>query len=362
MDQIGDLIVKHTATFQEALHAIDSNGRGTLFVVDDDERLVGSITDGDIRRGVMNRTAKDDTPVSCIMNKTPHTADLTTPEENVLDVMEEECIEYIPLLDDQGRILRIFNRERLKNHLDTNGYGAAAVIMCGGLGTRLGHLTASCPKPMIDVGGRPILSTIISRLKHYGVTDIFLAVNHLSHIIEDWFGDGKHLGVNIQYIREKQRLGTAGALALLRPLQLEVPLLVMNGDLLTRLNFRDLLSHHTAQNADLTMTIKKFEYTIPYGVVAFDKEKRAVRIQEKPVQEFFINSGIYMINPGLLSLIPLNTYTDMNHFIDLVTASGHNTDVYQIHEYWVDIGSREELERASKDFGSVFPEYINIEE
>jgi NDP-sugar pyrophosphorylase family protein len=224
----------------------------------------------------------------------------------------------------------------------------AVVIMAGGLGTRLHPLTEETPKPMLKVGGKPILETIIQSFIDQGFTNFFVSVNYKANIISEYFGDGSRLGAKINYLHEKSRLGTAGALSLL-PREIHAPIIVMNGDLLTRISVDALLDFHERESAVATMVVREDHYQVPYGVVEVDGTQ-IVGVEEKPIQRHLVNAGIYVISQDGLNNIPGDTFYDMpTHFAKLA-ANGHRTAAFPLHEYWVDIGRLDELERAQREW------------
>ena len=222
------------------------------------------------------------------------------------------------------------------------------LLMVGGLGTRLRPLTDDIPKPMLHVGGKPLLATIIEGFKQYGFTDFILSVNYKKEIIQDYFNDGKEFGATINYIEETKRMGTAGALSLLaeRPLS---PIIVMNGDLLTQINYEQLMQFHLSQNAVATMCVREYEYQIPYGVIE-TVEARLTSIKEKPVHKSFVNAGIYILNPEAWDYVPENQFFDMPDLFQRIMDDNKVAAVFPIREYWLDIGRVEDFERANQEY------------
>ena len=224
--------------------------------------------------------------------------------------------------------------------------------MVGGLGSRLGDLTTDCPKPMLKVGGRPILEAIISNFKAEGFRNFYLAVNYKSEIIERHFGDGKSLGVKIQYLREERQMGTAGSLSLIDH-QSKDPVVVMNGDLLTSISISELLNFHKETEAEATTCIREYGYQVPFGV-AETKGTNLVQIIEKPTHKWFINAGIYVLSPSVLSRIPKGEVYDMPTLLNSLVTEGKRVSVFPIRESWLDIGRREDFERAHLEYGESF--------
>jgi NDP-sugar pyrophosphorylase family protein len=224
--------------------------------------------------------------------------------------------------------------------------------MVGGLGSRLWPLTENTPKPMLKVGDKPIVQTIIERFCEYGFVNIVMCVNYKSHIIQDYFGDGSEFGVNIEYIFEEERMGTAGALSLLRSIP-EGPFFVMNGDLLTNVNFEHLLTYHTESEAYATMCVREYDFQVPYGVVNIEGHN-ILSIEEKPVHRFFVSAGIYMLSPEAIRHIPENKFYDMPTLFEKLIEYKEKVVSFPIREYWLDIGRIEEYERANNEFHGVF--------
>jgi NDP-sugar pyrophosphorylase family protein len=227
-----------------------------------------------------------------------------------------------------------------------------AVIMAGGRGTRLGALTDECPKPMLRIGGRPILETILLNLAEYGISRIYLAVNYRAEMIEDYFGDGSRIGMRIEYLREQERLGTAGALSLMpsRPTETFV---VMNGDVLTKVNVNDLVEFHRRGSAVVTMCVRQHDFHVPFGVVAVDGDT-VLRIEEKPVRRDFVNAGLYALEPIALDSVAPQTYLDMPTLLNGLIAAGHRAAAFPVKEYWLDVGQHSDFERANGDFPNEF--------
>jgi dTDP-glucose pyrophosphorylase len=329
----------------EALRILEDSRLQILMITDEAQRLLGIVTDGDIRRAILRGDGLDD-PIDRAMVREPLT---TAPEINRLHLLKDMMrleIRRVPVLDETGRVIDLIGVGDLTNPEPLENI---AVLMVGGLGTRLGPLTATTPKPMVPVGHRPVLETILTQLKLYGFRRIFLAVNHRAQVIEAYFGDGRALDLEIAYLREEERLGTAGPLRLLpeRPAQ---PLLVMNGDLLTKLNFRELLNFHAASKASATMCLGEHSYEVPYGVAKVDGD-RLVSMREKPVQHFRVNAGIYVLNPAVFDLVPAGGACDMPALIDSVLERGERVSAYPIRDYWFDIGRLEDLQQANTAAG-----------
>jgi NDP-sugar pyrophosphorylase family protein len=224
--------------------------------------------------------------------------------------------------------------------------------MAGGLGTRLRPLTEECPKPLIKVGGQPILQTVLEGFRAQGFHKFYISVNYKSEMIEQYFGDGRRWDASIEYLREEKRLGTAGPLSLL-PETPESAVLVANGDLLTNLNFARLLSYHTEHRAMATMGVRQYSLQVPYGVIEIDGQCIS-HIQEKPTEKYFVNAGIYALEPDAVAQIPGKTFYDMPELFEDLIAAGEEVTAFPIQEYWQDIGQPDDLHRAQTDYQTVF--------
>lgn len=339
-------------TLRDAVGVIERTGRFIAAVVDADRRLIGVVSDGDIRRTLL--AGRDlDAPVSEVMNAQPITGSAAQSAADHLETMMRLRIAAIPLVDDNGRFERIVQLND-RAHLapstaaDAGAGYAGAVIMAGGEGRRLYPLTAEIPKPMIDVGGTPLLERQIRALANANIGKIFISINYLGHIIEDYFGDGSRFDVRITYLRESQKLGTAGALSLLPDIG-PAPILVMNGDVLTTSNFDSLLAFHRETHAKATVAASVYRVAIPYGVLAVDRH-RAIGLEEKPTQTFLCNAGLYVLSPGVVAQVEKDKELNMTDLISKLITAEQTVAVFPIHEYWTDIGDPHDLERARQEF------------
>jgi dTDP-glucose pyrophosphorylase len=339
-----DALVSSSTSLRQTIEAITEGGLQIALVVDSENKLLGTVTDGDIRKAILagkdlNITAGE------AMRSQPITSASKTPRAAILKLMREKRIHQMPLIDDQGRVVDVLTVDDMIGAAQKPN---AVVIMAGGLGTRLHPLTEETPKPMLKVGGKPILETIMQSFIDQGFTNFFVSVNYKAKIISEYFGDGSRLGAKISYLHEKSRLGTAGGLSLL-PHDVHAPIIVMNGDLLTRISVDALLDFHERESAVATMVVREDQYQVPYGVVEVDGTQ-IVGVEEKPIQRHLVNAGIYVISQDGLNNIPGDTFYDMpTHFAKL-SANGHRTAAFPLHEYWVDIGRLDELERAQREW------------
>jgi dTDP-glucose pyrophosphorylase len=342
-----DLTIGPERSMRHAMRAIDQNGLGIILVVDDELTLLGTVTDGDVRRALLAAVPLD-RAVEDVMCHNPRVATPQTPPEEVFTLMNAEKLRLVPVVDEEGTLEGVFEFTDLARRFGEVADRVPAVLMAGGLGTRLRPLTNETPKPLLEVGGQPILERLVSHLKGSGVDDMFITTRYMADQIEDHFGDGGRLGVNIDYVREEKRLGTAGALKYLEG-KLERPFLVMNGDLITTLNVREMMNFHREHDATLTVAVRHYQFQVPYGVVEVD-DVRIREISEKPEYDFFVNAGIYILDPSVLPLIPADCHYDITELIDTVIERGQTVVSFPIHERWMDIGRPEDLERARELF------------
>jgi len=356
-----DTFLKMDANIVDALRVIDQAAMQIVLIVDADEKLLGTITDGDIRRAILAGKTLN-TSVTEVMNKSPVTLGENTLGEDVLSLMAEKKVHQIPVVNIEGKVLDLKNISQVV--IDSNGRVSniqkrslsvdktKVFLMLGGEGKRLRPLTEKTPKPMLPVGGKPLLETIVSNFVDQGFEEFYFSINYKADVIKNFFGDGEKVGAKISYIDEVNKMGTAGSLGLL-PERIEAPMIVMNGDLLTNVNFANVLDFHSQNSALATMCVREYVYNIPYGIVENDGVQLS-SIIEKPAQSHFINAGIYVLEPEVLSLIPQNQYFDMPQLFEKIRETGGAAGVFPIHEYWRDIGKVEDLERARAEYESVF--------
>lgn len=344
-----DTLVSPNIPIRAAMAQLGRCRQHILLVVDANGCLMGTMTDGDFRRAILAGTNLDE-PVMRIMNTTPRTVGPDASRAAVAALMQRAAVQAVPVVTGDQRVIGLMRLESLVAGEERRANWT--LILAGGLGQRLRPLTETVPKPMLPVGGRPILETIIEQLAAHGLGNIYLSVNYKAEMIKNHFGDGSRFGVDIRYLEEGQRLGTAGPLGLLPPGHTD-PLVVMNGDLLTKVDFGRLLDHHAAQAADLTVGVRPYEMEVPYGVVEI--EDHAIRdIVEKPIHRFMVSAGIYVVSPVVAATIPSNNPMDMPDLVRALIARKSKVVGFPIHEYWIDIGRHHELSRASDDYGTVF--------
>lgn len=347
MDNWQRTLLSHSDPIEKAIKVINNASLQIALVCDESRRLLGTVTDGDIRRALI-RDCSMETPVSAIMCSEPVTATREDSLPRIAALMRTNSVDQVPVL--QGPyVVDLYTRKSLEF---AKRKPNPVFLMAGGFGTRLRPLTDDCPKPLLKVGDKPILETILESFIEHGFYRFFISTHYLHEKITDYFGNGERWGVEIQYVHEENPLGTAGALSLL-PEDIEHPILMMNGDLLTKVNFSQLLSFHEENAATATMCVRREEYQIPYGVIQ-SNDGQIANIVEKPVQSFFINAGIYVISPELRRQVVADQKTDMPDLLQSQINGHEKVSLFPIHEYWLDIGKMPDFNRAQQDFLSDF--------
>ena len=342
------LLIFSDSSIGQAIACIDRNHRGIVLVVSPDRHLLGTITDGDVRRAMLAGMNLE-TPVSALLsvkaaaNLMPVTALLGTPVDTLLSLMRQHLLRQIPLLNEIGQVADLVTLDDLLPRQDLL---LQAVIMAGGVGTRLRPFTEDLPKPMLPVGGKPLMERVIEQLRQVGIRRVNLTTHYKPEKIIEHFGDGSAFGVELNYVNEEHPLGTGGALGLMpTPSQ---PLLVINGDILTQVNFRAMLEFHQEQKADLTVAVRRYEMQVPYGVIECEGA-RVRRLQEKPQIGFLVNAGIYLLEPSVYQFIPQNTSFNMTDLIQWLLDAGRTVVSFPVHEYWLDIGQHADYTQAQGD-------------
>jgi dTDP-glucose pyrophosphorylase len=343
-----EIVISAETTILNSLEIIDKGTLQIALVVDTAYKLMGTVTDGDIRRGILKGISLE-SAVALIMNANPTTAHINDSKDAILTKMKLKRLHHIPIIDNDGQVIRVEFLEQLIQSYKCHSW---VLLMAGGLGSRLSPMTDETPKPLLKVGTKPILETILDNFIEYGFYRFYLSVNYKADMIKAYFGDGSKWGVEIKYIHEQMRLGTAGALSLIEDYPTE-PIIVMNGDLLTKVNFQQLLEFHTEMNAVATMCVREYEYQVPYGVVRVDNH-RLLNIVEKPKQQFFVNGGIYVLNPEVLALVPQKEFYDMPTLFDVLLEKKSEAAVFPIREYWIDIGRMDDFNRANDEYKERF--------
>ena len=347
MYKIDEIKINQNASIKEALKVIDKGAIKVAVVLSDDGLLLGMLSDGDIRRALLKGMSLDDS-ITSIINRDPVVANINDTKERILELANEKKLHQIPIISN-GKLIGI---QDIREFLAPKNKPNKVILMVGGLGTRLRPLTNDVPKPMLDVGNKPILHTIVENFAKYGYTDIIMCVNYKSEIIKEYFGNGDKFGVKIEYVLENQRMGTAGALSLLQKRPKD-DFFVMNGDLLTNVNFEYLHEYHKDSNACASICIRKYEMQVPYGVVNV-RANKVTSIEEKPTQSFFVSAGIYMFSPIVLDFIPKGVFYDMPTLFGELLKQGFAVYPFFIREYWIDIGKMDEYRRANDEYEGVF--------
>lgn len=341
-------VILPTASVKDVMQVMDKSALQIAFVVDEENRLLGTVTDGDVRRSIL-RGGDLSRSVTAIMNAHPLMAIQGTERATLLRLMKVKGIRQIPLVDEGNHLVGLAQMEEILYRTRRDN---AVVLMAGGLGTRLRPLTDKIPKPLLKVGAKPILETILESFLDAGFHRFYFAVNYKSQMIEDYFGDGSRFGAEIKYLHENKRMGTAGALYFL-PEAPKEPILVMNGDLLTKVDFGELLDYHIEQDAAATMAVREYNYQVPYGVIDFDGEQIEA-IREKPSYSFFVNAGIYALSPEAVARVDKEEFFDMPQLFEALISEGKKTTVFPVREYWLDIGRIADFERAQEEYGEMF--------
>ena len=342
-------VLESGALVRHAMEVIAESRLHICMVVADDDRLIGTITDGDIRRALLRGVTLDDL-VTSIMNENPVFAPLHIPQKILSAKMLEHGIREMPLVDELGRVTGI--RSLNPKPEDQEPRENWVAVLAGGRGCRLRPLTDELPKPMIEVGPRPILETILEQIMLHGFRRFFISVNYMAEKIIDHFGDGSSFGAEIRYLREDNPLGTAGSLSLIDE-PIDCPILAINGDVLNQMNFSSLLQYHHDHQCAATMCVRDSEFQVPFGIVSIQNGV-ITEIVEKPAQRHFVNAGIYVLDPSVLIKIPSDTPIDMPDLFNQLIADSEKTMAFPIGEYWTDVGRPEDLVRAGEDFAKNF--------
>jgi dTDP-glucose pyrophosphorylase/CBS domain-containing protein len=345
-----EVFVSPQTCIRDVMKQLDHNRRGIVLIVNEFQQLLGTITDGDIRRAILTGIDLKSNAQALLERRSstpypePITAPVGTPDVDLIQLMNENSIRQIPLLDEEGHVVDL---ALLGDLIKEYELSLTAVVMAGGFGTRLRPLTEELPKPMLPVGNQPLMELMIRRLRESGIQRVNVTTHYLPEKITEHFGDGSEFGVEIDYVAEDQPLGTAGSLGLMP--SSEEPLLVINGDILTGVDFRAMLAHHRKHHADLTVGIRQHEYQVPYGVI--DCEGPYIRgVREKPVLKFWFNAGIYLLEPSVRHYIPTTGQRfDMTDLIHTLLADDRRVINFPIMEYWLDIGQPEDYDKAQED-------------
>ena len=345
---LGTLCIDRDRSIHETMSLMDISRLGIVLVVDAKRRLVGTVTDGDVRRAILASLSLEEPITTLLARKActefaaPIWASDTAPRARLLELLQQHSIRHLPILDRARRVVGVVT---LEEFIGDEPLLVRAVVMAGGVGKRLLPLTQDTPKPMLRVGDRPVLEIIIQQLREAGITRVKVTTHHKPEKITEHFGDGRDFGVELSYVEEDRPLGTVGGLGLL-----EAPTdttLVINGDILTQVDFRAMLLYHREHQADLTVAVRQYDLQMPYGVVECEGSK-VVGLSEKPVLHCFVNAGIYLLEPAVYGLIPNGQRFDMTDLIQCVLQGGREVVSFPVHEYWLDIGQAADYEQAQE--------------
>lgn len=337
-----NILVSPLSNIKEVLKVIDNEALQLALVVDLENRLLGTVTDGDIRRALINDLPLSH-PITEIMFTTPTVVDFSTSKAEVLDLMNAKQLHSIPILDN-GIVVGL---ETIHHVTQKIKYDNPVFLMAGGFGTRLKPLTDNCPKPLLKVGDKPILESVLLSFIKAGFHQFYISTHYLPEMIREYFGKGEKWGVSISYVHEDEPLGTGGALGLLPKNLPELPIIMMNGDVLTKVDLEALLAFHNENNANATMCVREYEYQVPFGVI--ESEGNIIKsMVEKPVQRFHVNAGIYVVGRKILEEVNNNEVIDMPTLLERYL--GDKVLMFPFHEYWLDIGRMDDFNRAQVDF------------
>ena len=340
-------IVKPTDTLDKTINVLQKAGLQISIVLSQSGKVLGTVTDGDIRRALIKNLSMD-VPVTEVMNNNPITALLSDSDHKIVDTMKENNILHIPIVDDNGILkgLRL-----LQEFFDINTYENYVLIMAGGFGKRLEPLTKDIPKPLLKVTDVPILEEILNECINNGFKKFIISVHYKAKMIQEYFGDGNNWGVSIDYIEEDKPLGTAGCLGLVPDAAKKLPIIVTNGDLLTKVSYKHFLRFHEKHSGEVSMCIREHSFEIPYGVVEVDN-LNVVNFLEKPIKKFFINAGIYILDPAVLDEVNGESYLDMPNLLEKLRKNGKVINVFPIHENWNDIGMMKDFRSAKSNYNN----------
>ena len=340
-----NIFVSPTSTIQEVLKIIDSEALQLALVVDTDNRLLGTVTDGDIRRALINDVPLSH-PISETMFRTPTVVECSTSKAKILELMNIKQLHSIPILDN-GIVVGL---ETIHHITQKAKYDNPVFLMAGGFGTRLKPLTDNCPKPLLKVGDKPILETVLLSFIKSGFYNFYISTHYLPEMIQEYFGDGSKWGISINYVYEEQPLGTGGALGLLPKNLPDLPVIMMNGDVLTKVDLEALLSFHNKNNANATISVREYEYQVPFGVIE-SEGNNITSMVEKPIQRFHVNAGIYVVGRKIIEQVNDNEVIDMPTLLGRFL--GDSVLMFPFYEYWLDIGRMDDYKRAQSDIYTI---------
>jgi len=335
-----DAVTQQEATIEEAIERLDQAALQIVLVLSPEGKLIGTITDGDIRRGLL-RGLDLGSSIDSIIHRDAFVVPPEMEREMVLQIMQANKLHQLPVVDEKRRVIGLHTWDELSGCPERDN---VMVVMAGGLGTRLRPHTEKCPKPLLMVAGKPIMEHIIVQAKNDGFNRFIVSTHYLSHMIKDYFGDGDKWGVSIEYINEEEPLGTAGALSYIKS-HVDKSFVVTNGDVLTDIRYSELLGFHARHDAEATMAIRLHEWRHPFGVVEIDGVE-IIGFEEKPIARTHVNAGVYVLNSTVLELLPEGQHCDMPSLFQAVKQQGWRTIAYPMHEPWLDVGRPDDLEKA----------------
>lgn len=345
---IDNYCIGTNSTIKEAMKVIDKNLTGGALVVNENNELVGTITDGDIRRAILKGRSINEGIESTYFKNFKFVTEQHS-KKKAKEYMLSNKIRQVPVIDKNKKLIDLYFLDDIISYDKKDNY---VFILAGGLGTRLRPLTETVPKPMLTVGDKPILELIIEQFKEYGFRNFIVSLNYKGEIIEEYFKDGKEFEVNIEYIRETKKLGTAGSIALVKE-KFTKPFIVINGDILTGIDFDKFLNHHMKNNFNITVGVRNYEINVPYGVLVTDN-MFIESLEEKPTYKFHINGGVYAVNPEITKYIQENEVYNMTDLIEDAMRNQYKSGIYEITEYWTDIGQIDDYRKANTDIHKFF--------
>lgn len=349
MNDFQEIKLSLTASIRDAMRCIDRGSLRICLLVNDQNQLLGTVTDGDIRRALLDDANMDDT-VSMVMNKKPVTATEGYSREERLQLMNQHDLTAIPIVDGKNKVVGL---ETLHQAMTPEKRDNPVFIMAGGFGTRLQPLTDHCPKPMLRVGDKPILEHLIRQFTDLGFHDFYISTHYLPEVIRDYFGNGEKLNVRIRYVHEEEPLGTGGALGLLPKDLPDLPLIMMNGDILTKLNYSHLLRHHINKKFDATMCVREDEHRVPFGVIETE-DQLITNVVEKPTYRYKINTGIYVVSPEIIRSVSPGERVDLPTLLEKHRNEGKRIGTFTSYDYWLDIGQMKDYQKAQRDIEIYF--------
>ena len=351
---VNKIVLHKNDTVLKALELLDLYALRIVLVVDDHNQLIGSITDGDIRRGLL-KGQDVHAAVETIMHTNPYSIEEGgLNNRQIFEIMREKSYLALPVIKNNQLVNIITLDDLIRKKRKEN----PVFIMAGGFGTRLRPLTDNCPKPMLPVGRKPLLETIILSLKEQGFYRFYISTHYLPEIIQQYFGDGEKFEVQIQYVHESEPLGTGGALGLLPKDRPDLPIIMMNGDVLTKLNYAELLNHHEKNKFDATLCVREDEHRVPFGVIETENQL-ITNMVEKPTYHYKINTGIYVLNPEIIDSVQVDQRIDMPTLLEQHRKVNKRIGTYTSYDYWLDIGQMKDYHKAQQDIERLFNEDSN---